>query len=238
MNLYVVENSDEGGKLGFDLLKKAIEDKHIHVLGLATGSSPIPFYNQIIASDLDFSDMVSVNLDEYYGLGADHEQSYHFFMQQHLFNKKPFKTSYLPNGLETDDIAECARYDRILEENPIDFQILGIGSNGHIGFNEPGASFETRTQKVALTPSTIQANARFFNSDQEVPRFAYSMGIRSILDAKQIVLFAYGASKQYAIQQLFEGPMTTDLPASALQNHPNVSIIVDQAATGFLTNKK
>lgn len=234
MELIVVDNPQEGAKVGFDIINEAMKANEIKVLGLATGSTPVEMYKLISESDLDFSDVVSINLDEYIGIGKDHDQSYDYFMRKNLFDAKPFKANYLPDGLETDEEKECKRYNQLIEENPIDLQILGIGGNGHIGFNEPGASFDSLTEKVALAPSTIEANARFFDSKDDVPKFAYSMGIKSIMSAKKIVLFAYGEGKQDAIKGLFEGEITEDLPASALRNHPNVVVVVDKAAAGKL----
>lgn len=235
MKIHIVKDNIEGAELGYSIIKEALENKSLNVFGLATGSTPISFYDRLTASDLDFTDVVSVNLDEYIGIGADHDQSYHYFMNEHLFAKKPFKVNYLPNGLETDAKKECDRYDAIIASNPIDIQILGIGENGHIGFNEPGASFDSTTEKVSLTESTIQANSRNFNSIDDVPRFAYSMGIKSIMSAKKIILFAYGEKKADAIKGMIEDTPTTDLPASALQNHQDVIVIVDEAAASKLT---
>ncbi|CAM2896573.1 glucosamine-6-phosphate deaminase [Erysipelothrix tonsillarum] len=238
MKLYVVENSDAGAALGFELISNELNEGKLNVFGLATGSTPISFYDKITASDLDFSDVISINLDEYIGIGADHDQSYHYFMNKHFFSKKPFKKNYLPNGLEEDAEKECKRYDDIIATNPIDVQILGLGINGHIGFNEPGASFEGLTQKVSLTESTIEANARFFETKEDVPRYAYSMGIKSIMSAKKIVLFAYGDAKKDAVYNMMEVAPTEACPASALQNHDDVIVIVDKAAAALLDLSK
>ena len=229
MNIITVKDAQEGGQKAFNIFKEALAD-NAKVFGLATGSTPITLYEALTASDLDFSDKTSINLDEYVGLAPDNPQSYHYFMQQHLFNKKPFATSYVPDGLATDADAETQRYDDIIAANPIDLQILGIGRNGHIGFNEPGSPLTGKTHKVPLTQSTIDANARFFENEEDVPRFAYSMGIGSIMTAKHILLMAYGENKADAIQKMVEGPVTNHVPASALQNHNNVTIIVDVAA--------
>lgn len=234
MNTIIMKDAAQGSKQAFQLVKNAVTGG-ANVLGLATGSTPIPLYDLITQSDLDLSNMTSVNLDEYVGLSADNPQSYHYFMQTHLFQKKPFAHSYLPDGLATDAAAETKRYDQIIAENPIDLQILGLGRNGHIGFNEPGSPFDAGTRKVPLTQSTIDANARFFASEAEVPKFAYSMGIGSILKSDQIILMAFGAEKAPAVLKLIEGPQTTDLPASALQNKANVTVILDEAAAGLLS---
>ena len=233
MKIIRVQNQIEGGQVAFSLLKDEIA-KGAKTLGLATGSTPLAFYDEIRKSDLDFSDMTSVNLDEYVGLAADNDQSYHYFMQENLFRAKSFKESFLPNGLASDLQEETRRYDQVIAEHPIDFQILGIGHNGHIGFNEPGTSFDVTTHVVNLTEDTIKANSRFFDSIDDVPKQAISMGIQSIMQSKMIVLMAYGQGKADAIKQMIEGPVTEDLPASVLQKHPNVVVIVDEAAASAL----
>ncbi|MFC6259461.1 glucosamine-6-phosphate deaminase [Levilactobacillus fujinensis] len=233
MNVQVVSDKQAGGRAGFKVFEQALA-KGAKVLGLATGSTPVTIYEQLVASNLDFSQLTSVNLDEYVGLNADHPQSYHYFMQQHLFNAKPFAKSYVPDGTNADAAAETKRYDDIIKENPIDLQLLGLGQNGHIGFNEPGTDPESTTHKVALTESTIAANARFFDNADEVPRFAYSMGVGSILQAKQILIVAYGEAKAAAVAAMVQGPITPDVPASYLQTHPNVTVILDEAAASQL----
>ena len=233
MKIIQVENQAEGGKIAFEILKEKIE-AGAKVLGLATRSSPESFYQAVINSNLDLSELTSVNLDEYVGLDASDSQSYAAFMAEHLFNYKPLKVSYLPNGKAKDVEVEMARYNKILEENPIDFQILGIGRNGHIGFNEPGTSFEEVAHLVDLDRSTIEANARFFDDISQVPTQAFSMGIKNIMSAKTIVLFAYGVEKADAIKGMVEGPITEKMPASVLQNHTDVVVIGDAAALSKL----
>lgn len=233
MKVFKVKDTVEGGKVAFDLLKEKLE-AGAKTLGLATGSTPITFYENIVASDLDFSDLRSINLDEYEGLSADNDQSYAYFMNHHLFQHKPFKENFLPNGLAEDVEAETKRYDALIEQYPIDLQILGIGQNGHIGFNEPGTPFDVTTRLVDLAEDTIQANARFFEKEEDVPRRAYSMGIKSILSAKAIILMAYGENKADAVYGMIHGEVTSDLPASVLQNHPEVYVIVDEAAASKL----
>ncbi|HEM6180138.1 TPA: glucosamine-6-phosphate deaminase [Streptococcus suis] len=233
MKIHVVNNQVEGATVALDILREKLNGG-AKVLGLATGSSPLEFYRLIRESDLDFSDVTSVNLDEYVGLGEESDQSYIHFMKENLFNDKPFKQSYLPNGLATDVVAETERYNKILAEHPVDFQILGIGRNGHIGFNEPGAPFDGQTRLVELAPSTIEANARFFDNSEAVPKQAISMGIANIMAAKTIVLMAYGQEKADAIKATVEGAVTEDVPASVLQNHDNVILILDQAAASKL----
>ncbi|MBF8807419.1 MAG: glucosamine-6-phosphate deaminase [Enterococcus lacertideformus] len=233
MEIIRVNNAEEGGKKAFEIIKKGMENG-AKVLGLATGSTPITLYKEMTSSDLDFSDMTSVNLDEYVGLGGSDEQSYRHFMNSQLFDKKPFKETYVPNGKAEDLEAACKEYDEIIDKHPIDIQILGIGQNGHIGFNEPGAPFDGTTSVVDLTESTINANTRFFEKAEDVPTKAVSMGIGSILKGKEIVLLAYGENKADAIKGMIEGPITPEMPASALQNHANVVVIIDDAAASKL----
>ena len=234
MEVIVVKTQEEGALAAFEIFKRA-HSEGAKVFGLATGSSPIGLYELLRNSDLDFSDRISVNLDEYVGLAPTDEHSYHYFMKEQLFNAKPFKHSYLPDGLAEDVDAEVVRYENILQENPVDLQLLGIGSNAHIGFNEPGTPFTQRTHKVHLTESTIEANKRFFEKEEDVPRYAYSMGLQSIMDAKEIVLIAFGPKKIHAIKGLVEGPITEEVPASILQNHPKVTVICDEGAAELLT---
>lgn len=232
MQIIKVSNKQEGGKKAFEIIKKQMEDGSLNVLGLATGSTPETLYQEMCNSDLDFSNVVSVNLDEYKGLEPTNPQSYHYFMNEHLFSKKPFKESYIPNGLGGEQA--CVEYEQILDQNPIDIQILGIGQNGHIGFNEPGTSFEEKTHIVDLTKSTIEANKRFFDRVEDVPVQAISMGIKSIMAAKQIILIAYGKNKAEAINAMINGEITEDMPASILQKHNNVTVIIDDEAASDL----
>ena len=176
MKIIEVKDQIEGGKVAFDILKETLKEG-AQTLGLATGSSPLEFYKQIRESDLDLSNLISVNLDEYVGLTGDDPQSYRYFMEKHLFDAKPFKESYLPSGVEETADQEVIRYNKILEDHPVDLQILGIGRNGHIGFNEPGTSFDSQTHLVQLDASTIEANSRFFDKIEDVPTQAISMGM-------------------------------------------------------------
>lgn len=234
MKIIRVKNAEEGGKKAFELIKEAMATDGIKTLGLATGSTPVTLYKEMTESDLDFSEMTSVNLDEYVGLGGNDEQSYRHFMNIQLFDKKPFKETFVPNGKAEDLEAECKHYDEIIDAHPVDIQILGIGQNGHIGFNEPGAPLDGLTSVVQLTESTINANKRFFDKVEDVPTKAISMGIGSILKGKKVILMAYGEAKADAIKGMVDGPVTTDLPASALQNHSDVVVIVDDAAASKL----
>ena len=228
-----VKDAEEGGKKAFELIKEGIENG-AQVLGLATGSTPETLYQEMVKSDVDFSHCVSINLDEYIGLSDDNDQSYRYFMKSHLFNEKPFKATYVPNGKAEDLAAECRHYEEILANHPIDIQILGIGENAHIGFNEPGTPFDAPTQVVELTESTINANKRNFEKIEDVPITAISMGIGSIMKSKKVILIAYGEAKAEAIANTINGDMTTDVPVSVLQNHPDVTIILDDAAASKL----
>ena len=232
-NIIRVKNAEEGGKKAFELIKEGVQNG-AEVFGLATGSTPETLYQEMVKSDLDFSNCISVNLDEYVGLSGDNDQSYRYFMNEHLFNKKPFKETYVPNGKAEDLEEECRRYEEIISNHPIDIQILGIGENAHIGFNEPGTPFDAPTQVVELTESTINANKRNFEKVEDVPTTAISMGIGSIMKSKKIILMAFGEAKAEAIANTINGGITVDVPASVLQNHADVTIIIDEAAASKL----
>ncbi len=202
------------------------------VLGLATGSSPIGLYDQLIEwnkkGELDFSQIRSINLDEYCGLDGDNDQSYRYFMDTHLFNHVNIDkaNTNVPNGKAADYAAEGARYDALIEQmGGIDIQLLGIGPDGHIGFNEPDEFFTKETHVVDLDPSTIEANARFFASADDVPRQAVTMGMGGIMGAKKILLIASGASKKEILEKALFGPITPEVPASLLQLHPDVTVV-------------
>ena len=211
------------------------------VLGLATGSSPIGIYEQLIKwynkGDVDFSDVTTVNLDEYRGLNRTNPQSYYFFMQEHLFshiNVSPDST-FIPDGTNDDAEAVCTGYEETIRSlGGVDLQLLGLGNNGHIGFNEPGEVFEKETHCVNLTKSTIEANARFFESVEEVPTQAYTMGIQTIMKAKKILVIVNGAGKGEIVKKAFFGPVTPEVPASILQMHPDVTVIADETACAML----
>ena len=236
MKVIVVDDKIMGGAKAFEIFKDGIKSG-AKVLGLATGSSPLTLYSNMVKSDLNFDKMTSINLDEYVGLTPDNDQSYHYFMQKNLFDKKPFKKTYIPDGTTKDVEATCKEYDQIIKDNPIDIQLLGIGRNGHIAFNEPGTSFKSTTHEVKLTENTIKANSRFFDKIEDVPTSAICMGIANIMSAKKIVLLAFGANKAEAIKKTVEGPITEEVPASVLQNHPDVTIICDKAAANELSDK-
>ena len=211
------------------------------VLGLATGSTPIPTYQKMAAlyrsGAVDYSRVTTFNLDEYVGLGHDHEQSYYYFMQDNLFRhiNVPAEKIHVLSGTAKDSEAECRRYEAMIEEaGGIDLQILGIGRNGHIAFNEPDDSVPPLTHVVELTPSTIEANTRFFASSDEVPKKALSMGIGSIMKARSIVIIATGADKAEAVRAMIQGPVTPVCPASVLQLHPCFTVMLDKAAASQL----
>ncbi|HLQ40515.1 MAG TPA: glucosamine-6-phosphate deaminase [Tetragenococcus sp.] len=233
MNIIRVKDAQEGGKKAFEVIQEGM-NKGVKTFGLATGSTPESLYSTMVASDLDFSDKISVNLDEYVGLSADDDQSYRYFMNSHLFDQKPFKETFVPDGKAADLDAECKRYDQVIEDHPIDIQVLGIGQNGHIGFNEPGTSFDITTHVVALTESTINANKRNFEKVEDVPTHALSMGIGSIMKSKKLILMAFGVEKADAVKGMIEGPVTEELPASILQKHDDVVVIIDEAAASKL----
>ncbi len=202
------------------------------VLGLATGSTPIGTYKQLIEwynkGDIDFSKAKSVNLDEYIGLDGSNDQSYRYFMDTNFFNGINIKkeNTYVPNGMAKDMEAECVRYDELISSlGGIDLQLLGIGHDGHIGFNEPGAAFEKTTHIVELEETTIKANARFFGSEEAVPKKAITMGIKSIMRAKRLLLIANGPDKKDIMEKALHGPVTPMVPASILQFHPNLTVV-------------
>jgi glucosamine-6-phosphate deaminase len=213
-------------------------------LGLATGSTPLGVYKQLIEwykkGDVDFSKVHSVNLDEYVGLSPEHNQSYHYYMKENFFehiNITPENTN-VPNGLADGIDAECARYDKLITDlGGIDLQLLGIGNTGHIGFNEPNEDFDKMTHKVKLTQKTIDANARFFTSVDDVPKYAITMGIKAIMQAKKILLVANGEGKADILYRSLFGPVTPAVPASILQLHPNVTVVADDAALSVIAKK-
>lgn len=207
------------------------------VLGLATGSTPIGTYAQLVEwyqkGDLDFSEVTTVNLDEYKGLTRENEQSYYYFMNDNLFSKINIDLSrtYLPDGTEPDSDKACRDYNRIIADvGGVDLQLLGLGHNGHIGFNEPGMAFEAETHCVNLTESTMKANQRFFASMEDVPRQAYTMGIKTIMQAKKILVVVSGADKATIVKEAFFGAITPSVQASVLQLHNDVTLVADEAA--------
>jgi len=235
MKKIVCENYEAVCSYAADVYVQQLEDKPDSVLGLATGSTPIGLYDELArryeSGEIDFSKAQSFNLDEYYPIDPAHPQSYDYFMREHLFNKINISKFQIPNGAAPDPVAECARYDAQVDAaGGIDLMLLGIGLNGHIGFNEPAVSYPMGTYKVNLTESSITANSRFFGSDEQQPITALTMGIGHIFKSRRILLLITGAAKAGITGKLFEGVIHTDIPACLLLLHPNVTVIVDKAA--------
>lgn len=235
MKLTVTNSYEKLSELAAEYIAAQVILKPDSVLGLATGSSPVGVYKCLVEKFnkgcLDFSDVISINLDEYVGLDGSHEQSYRYFMQDHLFNYVNIKpeNTFVPNGCASDLAAECSEYDaRVTRLGGIDLQLLGIGPDGHIGFNEPDDHFTAETHVVDLLPSTIEANSRFFSSIDEVPKQAVSMGMGSIMKAKKILLIANGKAKKDVLMEALNGKITPDLPASLLQLHRDVTVIFSE----------
>ncbi len=241
MRVIVVKSPEEMGKEAGAIIAAGMSAKPHYVLGLATGSTPIPLYRELIRlnkeEDLDFSTTVSFNLDEYIGLPATHDQSYRYFMDHELFNHVNIvkANTHVPDGMTDDVDTHCLVYEAMIEDvGGIDCQVLGIGRNGHIGFNEPGSSLASRTRAVDLTESTIEANSPYFPNPEDMPRRAISMGIGTILEAEKIIMLATGPKKVAAVAAALEGPVSVKCPASALQLHPDVTyVITEDAATGL-----
>ena len=237
MRLYRAKNYEDMSRKAANIISAQVILKPDCVLGLATGSTPIGAYKQLIESynrgDLDFSEVTTVNLDEYRGLPRENDQSYYYFMHKNLFDHVNLRKdhSFLPDGTEPDSEKACSAYDAVIRQvGGIDLQLLGIGRNGHIGFNEPADQFSLETHCVDLTPSTIDANKRFFEREEDVPRQAYTMGIKTIMQAKKVLLVASGEDKAQALYDSFCGPVTPAVPASILQYHKNVFVVADEAA--------
>lgn len=244
MRVIVTNSYDEMSTEAAKIVAGQIYLKPDSVLGLATGSTPLSMYKKLIAVHemigLDFSQVTTFNLDEYIGMAPDNPQSYHYFMHHNFFdfiNIKP-ENIYIPDGMAKDIVAEGKRYDALIEaKGGIDLQILGIGQNAHIGFNEPDIKFEATTHKVRLDEETIQANSRFFQTEEEVPRYAISMGIKTIMLAKKVVLLANGRNKDEAIYNTVCGSISPSAPASILQLHRDATVIVDKEAASLLPDQ-
>jgi glucosamine-6-phosphate deaminase len=241
MNIIKFQSDEDFVQTGANLIASLLQSNPKAILGLATGSSPVGVYAKLVEMHqkglVSFSKASSFNLDEYISLPVDHPQSYRSFMNEHLFNHIDIDPgmTHIPNGNAADMEVECLAYDKMLEEHgPVDLQILGIGSNGHIGFNEPDANLNSNTHVVDLLEDTLEANARFFDTLDDVPKQAVTMGIGAILKARQILLLVRGAGKAEAIRNAVEGPITTQCPASLLQSHPNVIVLVDEGAGKWL----
>ncbi|WP_033152305.1 glucosamine-6-phosphate deaminase [Pseudobutyrivibrio ruminis] len=241
MKIYKEKDYDAVSKRAAALVAAQMKEKNNSILGLATGSSPVGMYKELVdmynAGEISFKKIRTVNLDEYAGLADDDVNSYHYFMNQHLFSKVDIDpaNTHLPNGIAADPEAECASYEAMVQSlGGTDLQVLGLGENGHIGFNEPGTPFTEVTHLVDLTESTIHANSRLFEKIEDVPRQAYSMGIKTIMSAKRILLIVTGTAKADALAKVINGPVTVDVPGSILQTHPDVTVICDEAAASKL----
>ena len=237
MKIYKAKDYKDMSRKAANIISAQMIMKPNCVLGLATGSTPIGTYDQLVEwynkGDLDFSEVTTVNLDEYKGLPRTNDQSYYYFMHQHLFDRvniDPERTN-VPNGMEPDAEKECGRYEELIRSlGGVDLQLLGLGHNGHIGFNEPGEAFEKETHCVDLTESTIEANKRFFASAGDVPKQAYTMGLKTIMQAKKILIVVNGENKADIVERAFFGPVTPEVPASILQLHNDVTLVGDEAA--------
>lgn len=246
MEIIIVDNYQKMSEIGALMIKEQIKKKADSILGLATGGTPIGMYKELIRMHiqdfLDFSNVITFNLDEYVGISRQHPQSYYNFMFENLFNHINIdpKKVYIPNGSEANLQLECKNYEqRITEAGGMDIQILGIGTNGHIGFNEPGSNFHDKTRVVQLSESTLKANSRFFGDISLVPTLAISMGINTILsNSKKIILLAHGSEKAEAVYGMIKGDVCSNNPASLLQLHPNVTVILDVQAARKLDNNK
>lgn len=237
MRIIKAKNYEEISRRTANLILAQINLKPDCVLGLATGSSPVGTYEKMVEAyrqgDVDFSQVTTINLDEYRGIPKEHEQSYWRFMHENLFHHVNVKEEHIfvPDGENPDSDDACSKYDEIIAKSGgIDLQLLGIGLDGHIGFNEPDSSFPADTHCADLTESTIEANKRFFNSKEEVPRQAYTMGIKPIMQAKKVVMIVSGRNKAEILKKAFLGPITPEVPASILQLHPDFILIADEDA--------
>ena len=241
MRIIVCENYEEVSKKAAQMILSQVTLKPNSVLGLATGSTPIGMYENLVklnkSGDIDFSEVRTFNLDEYYNLPKESDQSYHYFMYQNLFNHININPDniHIPNGMTNDVDAECDRYDSLIKEaGGVDIQVLGIGNNAHIGFNEPTVNFEKGTHLVELEESTIEANSRFFDNIEDVPKKAITMGVGSIFKSKKILLIATGENKAEAIYNTVYGKVVPEVPASILQFHSDIVLILDKDAAKLL----
>ncbi|MCR5837764.1 MAG: glucosamine-6-phosphate deaminase [Lachnospiraceae bacterium] len=241
MRIIKAEDYNSMSRMAANIISAQIIMKPKCVLGLATGSTPLGTYAQLIdwynKGDLDFSEVTSINLDEYKGLSPENDQSYRYFMNKNLFDHINIDKSrtFVPDGLEMDSEKACADYNAIIRNSGgVDLQLLGLGNNGHIGFNEPGEAFEKETHCVKLAQSTVEANSRFFENIDDVPKEAYTMGIKAIMQAKKIVVVVNGAGKAQIVKEAFFGPVTPKVPASVLQLHNDVTIVGDAEALALI----
>ena len=242
MEIFIKENGQAASEAAARVVAQLVREKPNAVLGLATGSTPLMLYNELIRmhgeEELDFSQVITFNLDEYIGLPKDHEQSYRRFMNENLFSQINIKPEnvHIPDGMAEDVPASCAVYEQsIIDAGGIDLQVLGIGSDGHVGFNEPTSSFASRTRIKTLTRQTVADNARFFDGDEsQVPRHCITMGIGTIMDARMNLMLAFGEGKAEAVAAMVEGAVTAMVPASILQHHPTAKVFIDEAAASKL----
>ena len=240
MKIIITKDYEELSRRGARFLLDAVKANPYAVLGLATGTTPLGLYAHLIADHelygTSYAHVRTVNLDEYKGLPKTHEQSYAYFMRKNLFEglKIDPENTNIENGMAADEEKECARYDALLERLPRDIQLLGLGSNGHVAFNEPGTPFSSGTHVVTLAESTVKDNARLFSDISEVPRKAFTMGIRQIMQAKKILILASGANKADAVFKMVKGEVTEQVPASVLQLHPDCILIADKEAAAKL----
>lgn len=240
MKVIVTKNYDEMSEKAFEIVKEVVVNNKNAVLGLATGSTPLGLYAEMIKDHKEngtsYKDVKTLNLDEYAGLDVTSDQSYVYFMRENLFKHIDIdlNNTHIENGKAVNRELECENYNKLIEELPRDLQILGIGSNGHIAFNEPGTAFDSETHIVDLTESTIKDNSRLFERIEDVPRQAFTMGLKNIMHAKRIVVLASGANKAKAVYGMLKGPVTEALPASVLQLHPDCTLIVDEAAYSLM----
>ncbi len=235
--VYVYDDYEGVSQKAFEVMEEIIKQGKV-TLGLATGSSPIGLYKRLVDANkngLSFKDVQSINLDEYVGLSKNHNQSYYHFMFEHLFKHVDIdiKNVHLPKGEGSlEEVAD--EYEKLLAQNPQDLQLLGIGSNGHIGFNEPGTSFDSTVHVIRLKEETRQDNARFFSSIDEVPHFAITMGIQDIMRAKKVLLIASGKNKAMAVKEMLEGKIREEIPCTILQRHPDVVVVLDKEAASLI----
>lgn len=227
VNLIKVKSPEEGAEIVFRIIQEELENERLHVLGLATGSTMIPVYKKWTESNVSFENVITFNLDEYVGMAATNPNSYAYFMDDHLFSKKKFKKIHRLNGLAEDVDEECAAFESLLGKYPLDIQLLGVGVNGHIAFNEPGTSFNSVTHVAELTDSTLGVNSQYFANDEKIPNIALTMGIQSIIRSKKLILLAFGEQKRDAITKLLEGNVTKEWPITKLLHHQDVTVITD-----------
>ncbi len=245
MRIIIVETPEEAARIACQRIASCIRSNPSSVLGLATGSTPVAAYRLLIdeyrTGKLDFAQVTTFNLDEYVGLDSNHPQSYRRFMQEHLFDHINISRdrTHVPSGVANDFLAECQQYEASIHAaGGIDLQLLGIGRDGHIAFNEPGSSLASRTRVMMLARQTILDNARFFGTEDLVPKAALTMGIGTILESKQILVLATGQGKADAVRAMVEGPISSMVPATALQLHENVTVILDAAAAHGLEQRE